>query len=67
MDYSPEQRAIIRRIGAISRQIDAATKEVRGRHLDLGRALLVAIRQSSKIGRLQTRYGDAFREFLDTL
>jgi len=74
MEYNDEQRAIIRRMGDISARHRAAMEDDRAAHartscdiLNLGTELLAAIRRSNEIGALQTEYGDAFREFLDTL
>jgi hypothetical protein len=74
MDYTPEQRDIIRRMGEVSAEIDAANAEQRTAHvetgnriLDAANALVAAIEHSNRLGTLQKRYGDLFREFLDTL
>lgn len=74
MQYSDEQRAIIRRMGEISARLDAAMEDDRVAHLatsrdllHLGTELSAAIRRSNEIGIMQQQYGDAFREFLDTL
>lgn len=74
MEYNDEQRAIIRRIGEISARYDAAMEADRAAHatmsrniLDLGAELLAAMERSNEIGALQRDYGNAFREFLDTL
>ena len=81
MTYTPEQLAIIARMGDASKRIRAA----RARHHDahnataagmndavsaLARAataLAVAIEQSNELHVLFEEHGDAFHEFLDSL
>jgi hypothetical protein len=72
MEYNNEQRAIIRRIGEISARFDAAMEADRAAratisHNIIGTELIAAIERSNEIGVLQREYGNAFREFLDTL
>jgi hypothetical protein len=73
-DYTEEQRAIIRRMGAITVRIDIAMEADRVAHVtmshelvNLGTELSAAMRRSKEIHRLCTEHGDALREFLDTL
>jgi len=74
MTYTEEQRAIIARMGDINKRIEAAETRRRTNHramannlTDLGANLIAAIERSDELGRLNREYGDAFREFLDTL
>lgn len=74
MDYSAEQREIIRRMGEVSREMDQMAEENRtaqtatARNLiDAVTALTDAMRYSAEMGRLCRQHGDLFREFLDTL
>jgi hypothetical protein len=74
MDYTPQQRAIITRIGEISAQLDAtlirhhANQAAAGRSMiDAVTALTDAINRAAEIGELTQRHGDLWREFLDTL
>jgi len=74
MEYNEEQRAIIHRMGEISARLDAAVTDDRTAHetvsitlLNLGVELSAAMQRSNEIGALQKQWGDAFREFLDTL
>jgi len=82
MQYTDEQRAIIRRMGEISARHHAAMDADRAAQAattqdlvqDVSTALIAAInrsneaiQRSNEIGALQQEYGDAFREFLDTL
>jgi hypothetical protein len=74
MDYTPEQRAIIARIGDISARYHAIVEEHRraqiaagGAMLDAISALTAAIDRSNELAPLFLAHGDAFREFLDTL
>jgi hypothetical protein len=73
-DYTEEQRAIIRRMGAITVRIDIAMEADRVAHVtmshelvNLGVELSTAMRRSNEIHRLLAQHGDMFREFLDTL
>lgn len=74
MDYTPEQRAIIVRMGEISAQIEATVARHRetqiaagGSMVDAVAALTAAIDRSNELMPLFLQHGDAFREFLDTL
>jgi hypothetical protein len=74
MTYTDEQRAIIRRIGEISARIDAVEAEHAAMQaamgqsiLNMGANLIAAIEHANRLGALRRQYGDAFREFLDTL
>jgi hypothetical protein len=74
MDYTPEQRAIIARLGDISARFDAAAEAnqvaqaAAARNIvEMGNALLAAVERSGELVNLNRQYGDAFREFLDTL
>ena len=74
MDYNKEQRAIIRRIGEISAEMEATVARHREAQIAAGRnmidamtALASAIDRSNELWPLFRRHGDAFREFLDTL
>jgi len=72
--YTPEQLAIIARMGKISARIDAVNAAHRAAHgaigqnlLNLGRDLIAAIEHANEVGTLHQQHGDTFREFLDTL
>lgn len=74
MEYTPEQRAIIQRIGDVNKRLDEAMVRSREAHataghdlLDAVRALTDAIDRSTEITALCLQHGDLFREFLDTL
>ena len=81
MEYTNEQRDIIRRIGAVSSEIERtaqahriAAENAAQNMAQAGQSMIVAIREmqaaidrSREAGELQQRYGDLFREFLDTL
>jgi len=74
MNYTPEQRAIIQRIGEISARFDATVASHREAQVAAGRnlidavaALTTAIERSNELMPLFLQHGDAFREFLDTL
>ena len=81
MDYNAEQRALIRRIGEVSAQIERMAEAHRiaaenaGRNMiSAGNNMVAAITElqaamdrAREAGELQRRYGDLFREFLDTL
>jgi len=74
MTYTEEQRAIIARMGEISRRFDEAainhhaTQSQLGHDLvDLAARMLDAINQTGELVTLNKQHGDAFREFLDTL
>jgi hypothetical protein len=74
MTYTEEQRAIIRRMGAITERVNVAMEADRIAHVamshelvNLGTELSAAMRRSTEIHRLLAEHGDAFREFLDTL
>jgi hypothetical protein len=74
MTYTEEQRAIIRRIGEVSAQLDATAAAHREAQQAAARGLIdavttltIAINQAAEIGALNQRHGDLWREFLDTL
>lgn len=67
MDYSPEQRDLIRRMGALSREMDLMAGQSLASHSNAVTALTEAIRYSAEMHKLCTQHGDLFREFLDTL
>jgi orotidine-5'-phosphate decarboxylase len=74
MTYNEEQRAIIARIGEISARFDAAHQHATAAQvaaganvLNIGRALVTAMESAQELTALQKEYGDAFREFLETL
>jgi hypothetical protein len=74
MDYTPEQRAIIARIGDISaryhdtvRRHQVAQTEAGQRMLDAVSALTAVMERSNELTTLFLEHGDAFREFLDSL
>jgi hypothetical protein len=74
MNYTPEQRAIIARIGNISARYYAIAEQHRLAQIAAGRATLdaisaltAAIDRSNELAPLFLEHGDAFREFLDTL
>jgi hypothetical protein len=74
MEYNAEQRALIRRMGEVSarhRSIIAAGRASHRRSVrdlaSLTADLMDAIERSDQLGALEQEYGDAFREFLDTL
>jgi hypothetical protein len=74
MDYTPQQRAIITRIGEISAELDATLVRHRAAQAEAGRSILDAataltdaINRAAEIGELTQRHGDLWREFLDTL
>jgi len=81
MDYTEEQRDIIRRMGAVSAAIERTAEAHRiaaenaGHNMaQAGNDMIAAIRElqaaidrSREAGKLQQRYSDLFREFLDTL
>jgi hypothetical protein len=74
MDYTPEQREILRRLGEISAQFDAAASQQQAAQaamyqdiLEMGTALIAAINHSTALVTLHKRHGDVWREFLDTL
>jgi hypothetical protein len=81
VDYSPEQRDIIRRLGEVSREMDrVAEAELIAQTAtttaisNAGQSLLTAIeslqatlRYSAEIHKLGKQHGDLFREFLDSL
>jgi len=73
-NYTPEQRAIIARMGDISaryhetvRRHQVAQLETGQKMLDAVSALTAAIDRSNELTTLFLQHGDAFREFLDTL
>jgi hypothetical protein len=77
MEYNAEQRRIIQRIGNLSAQFDemaaahravqaAASSDIVNLLMAVAN-LVTAIEQSRELGILQKQYGEAFREFLDTL
>jgi hypothetical protein len=72
--HTPEQRAIIARMGALSTRINsalAADAEEYGKMrldlLNISTSLAAAMRRSNEIHTLCQQHGDAFREYLDTL
>jgi hypothetical protein len=74
MEYTPEQRDLIRRIGEVSAQMNSAASENTAalensgdRLIDAARELSAAMRQTRRTEQLFTEWGDLFREFLDTL
>lgn len=74
MNYSDEQRALIRRMGEIKAQAEFVLEADRVAHetvsinlVNLGIELSAAMRRSNEIHRLLAYHGDLFREFLDTL
>lgn len=74
MEYTDEQRAIIRRMGDISARLDSAMEADQAAHaairfdlLNFATELAAVIRRSNEIGTLQREHGNAFREFLDSL
>jgi hypothetical protein len=74
MEYTDQQRAIIRRMGEISARLDAAMESSRAAHgnmrmdlLNFATELAAAWRRSEEIHALARDHGNAFREFLDTL
>jgi hypothetical protein len=74
MDYTPEQRALIARMGEVSRRYHAAMERHRQSQLTVGRtlveavaALTVAMEHSNELTPLFQEHGDLFREFLDSL
>lgn len=67
MDYSPEQRDLIRRMGALSREMDLMAARNLRAHSTAVEALTAALNHSAEMHKLCTQHGDLFREFLDTL
>lgn len=67
MDYSPEQRDLIRRMGEVSREMDMMATRNLASHSPAVEALTAALNYSAEMHRLCTQHGDLFREFLDTL
>jgi hypothetical protein len=74
MTYTPEQRALIQRIGEISQRFNETLRRqqeaqlAEGQHLiDAVTALTAAMNRSRELMPLFQQHGDAFREFLDTL
>jgi hypothetical protein len=74
MTFNEQQHAIIRRMSEISARLDAAMEADHAAHTAMGNNLLnisaelvATIRRANEIGILQREYGNAFREFLDTL
>ena len=74
MEYTNEQRDIIRRIGEVSAQMNltatentAALESSGDRMIDAIRELSEAMQQSRRTEQLFREWGDLFREFLDTL
>jgi hypothetical protein len=74
MTYTDEQRAIIARMGKISRRFDetavnhhAAQAQAGHDLIDLATRMLAVINQTGALVTLNKQHGDAFREFLDTL
>jgi hypothetical protein len=73
-DLTDEQRAIIRRIGAISARFDDAAEQASAAQIAAGQnalnvatALVTAMNSSRELVTLHKQYGDALRELLDTL
>lgn len=74
MEYTSEQRDIIRRIGELSARIDQTmiqheTAQATAAHslLDVGNSLIAAIDRAAEITSLCRQHSDLWREFLDTL
>ena len=75
MEYNAEQRALIRRLGEVSAEFNAMAARHReaqaataaGMMIDAVTSLIQAIDRANELGVLQQRYGDLWREFLDTL
>ena len=74
MTYNDEQRAIIARMGEISKRIKEASQHADRAHMqsrtaitDLLSALVTSTDSFHEIVTLSSEHGDAFREFLDTL
>ena len=74
MEYTNEQRDIIRRICEVSAQMNltatenmAALESSGDRMIDAIRELSEAMQQSRRTEQLFREWGDLFREFLDTL
>jgi len=74
MTYTDEQRAIIERMGVISRRLRALVESNRSTNADASRDianlmghLIDSNERLAEIVTLGTEHGDAFREFLDTL
>ncbi len=71
---TPEQRAIVERIGEVNRRIDAAAAAQEDAQTSEAVALSAAVQaltgamtRSAEIHRLCRQHGDLFREYLDTL
>ena len=74
MDYTPEQRAIITRIGEVSTRYHTMLERHRTAQVQAGQTLVeaavavaVAIERSNELAPLFREHGDLFREFLDSL
>jgi hypothetical protein len=74
MDHTPEQRAIITRMGEVSARSRAVLERHRATQVEAGRtligaavALAVAIEHSNELAPLFQEHDDLFREFLDSL
>ena len=74
MAYTEEQRAIIQRIGDLSREFDVAAAANHAAQAAASRKvsellgeLITAVARSAEIVTLQKRHGDALRELIDTL
>jgi hypothetical protein len=81
MEYSPEQREIVRRLGDISARFYAMRAAHMNSQTTIANSLIdavngmqaaitalnVTIRQSIELAVIFQEYGDAWREFLDTL
>jgi hypothetical protein len=74
MNYSDEQRALIERLGEVSTAVHATYARQHAAHLVAGEnvidaitALRRAMEESRELIELHQRYGDLWREFLDTL
>ena len=73
VDYTPEQREILRRLGEVSAQFDAVAAahqttqaDMYRDFLEMGTALIAAINHSNELVTLNKRHGDIWRELLDT-
>jgi hypothetical protein len=74
MQYTNEQRAIIRRIGEISARFDVAAEQASAAQIAAGQnalnvatALVTAMNSLREAVTLNRQHGDAMRELLDTL
>ena len=74
VNYTPEQRAIIARMGDVSARYHATVVRHRDAQLRAGQTMIDAVaaltavmERSNELTTLFLEHGDAFREFLDTL